>query len=181
MSTPPFQLILVLGGCRSGKSNFALRLASRLGRRKLFVATATAFDDEMRERIAKHRAARGPDWTTVEEPLAPGRALSQSDAHDVAVIDCLTLWLGNLLHHNTAAGQPFAELLDQLGKRRSHVIAVSNEVGLGIVPDNPLARRFRDEQGRLNQQIAAIADTVVLMAAGLPMTLKGKPPEPLDS
>ncbi|MBI5394586.1 MAG: bifunctional adenosylcobinamide kinase/adenosylcobinamide-phosphate guanylyltransferase [Verrucomicrobia bacterium] len=187
MATPQHQLILVLGGCRSGKSTFALQLAARLGRRKLFLATAEPLDDEMRERIAQHRMARGPDWTTLEEAHDPARVLDERAAKfDVVLIDCLTVWLGNLLapHH----GQPsrleparVVNLLVALGARQSHIIAVSNEVGLGIVPENELARRFRDEQGRLNQQIATIADTVVFMAAGLPMVLKGTLPGPHGS
>ncbi len=182
MATTPHQRILILGGCRSGKSTLALQFAARLGRRKLFLATAEALDDEMRERIAQHRMARGPDWTTIEEAHDPARVLVQRGLEfDVVLIDCLTVWLGNLLapHHSQPSRFEPARaqsLLDALAKRPAHIIAVSNEVGLGIVPENELARRFRDEQGRLNQQIAAIADTVVFMAAGLPMVLKGKLP-----
>lgn len=180
MDTTP-QLVLVLGGCRSGKSRFALELAERMGKRRLFVATAEPFDDEMRERIAKHRAARGPEWQTVEAPLALAEALRERAGKvDVALVDCLTVWLGNLLcpEHQPPRSQEDAvpSLLAELGRRRAHVVVVSNEVGLGIVPENALARRFRDEQGRLNQQVAAIADCVVFVAAGLPMTLKGKLP-----
>ena len=179
MDTTP-QLVLVLGGCRSGKSRFAQELAERLGKRKLFVATAEPFDDEMRERIAKHRAARGLEWQTVEAPVALAEAMRENAGQaDVVLVDCLTVWLGNLL----CAEQParrhddaVPSLLAELGRRRSHVVVVSNEVGLGIVPENALARRFRDEQGRLNQQVAAVADCVVFVAAGLPMALKGTLP-----
>jgi adenosylcobinamide kinase/adenosylcobinamide-phosphate guanylyltransferase len=187
MPSPQHQLILVLGGCRSGKSTLALQLATRLGKRKMFLATAEPLDDEMSERINKHRAARRPDWTTIEEAHDPARVLTESGAKfDVVLIDCLTLWLGNLLAPHarpTSRIEPvsLANLLVALGARQSHIVAVSNEVGLGIVPDNELARRFRDKQGRLNQQIAAIADTVVFMAAGLPMVLKGKLPSPPSS
>jgi len=182
MDTTTPQLVLILGGCRSGKSRFALELAARLGKRKLFVATAEPFDDEMRERIAKHRADRGPDWQTVEAPVALAEALQDHAAEaDVVVVDCLTVWLGNLLcpEHQPPRWQADAisSLLAGLAKRPAHIIVVSNEVGLGIVPDNALARRFRDEQGRLNQQVAAIADTVVFVAAGLPVMLKGKLPQ----
>ncbi|MCX6900297.1 MAG: bifunctional adenosylcobinamide kinase/adenosylcobinamide-phosphate guanylyltransferase [Verrucomicrobia bacterium] len=182
MDTTTPQLVLVLGGCRSGKSRFALELAARLGKRKLFVATAEPFDDEMRERIAKHRADRGPDWQTVEAPVGLAEALRDHAAEaDVVVVDCLTVWLGNLLcpEHQPLRWQPgsISSLLAGLAKRCAHIIVVSNEVGLGIVPDNALARRFRDEQGRLNQQVAAIADSVVFVAAGLPVTLKGKLPQ----
>ena len=174
-------LILVLGGCRSGKSALALQLAARLGRRRLFVATAEPLDDEMRARIARHRAVRGPDWTTVEAPVSLTTALRQRAADfDVVLVDCLTLWVGNLMGRGNKRpmrlAERFVELLTELTARRTNVILVSNEVGLGIVPDNELARRFRDEQGRLNQQVAAIADTVVFVAAGLPMVLKGKLP-----
>jgi len=171
------QLILVLGGCRSGKSAFALQLAARLGRRKLFLATAEPSDDEMRVRIAKHRAARGPDWTTVEAPVALTTALrQQTNGFDVALVDCLTVWLGNLMCRQQEPAPLVTDLLAELAARRTNVVLVSNEVGLGIVPDNELGRRFRDEQGRLNQQVAAIADTVVFVAAGLPVVLKGKLP-----
>jgi len=181
MDTTTPQLVLVLGGCRSGKSRFALELAGRLGKRKLFVATAEPFDDEMRERIAKHREARGPEWQTVEAPVALAEALRERAGQaDVALVDCLTVWLGNLFcpEHQPPRWQTDAvpSLLAELGRRRAHVVVVSNEVGLGIVPENALARRFRDEQGRLNQQVAAIADCVVFVAAGLPMALKGKLP-----
>ena len=181
MDTTLPHLALVLGGCRSGKSRFALELAARLGKRKLFIATAEPFDDEMRERIAKHRADRGPEWQTVEAPVALDEALRNHAADaDVIVVDCLTVWLGNLLcsEHPPSRWKPDAvpSLLAALAGRRVYVIAVSNEVGLGIVPDNALARRFRDEQGQLNQQVAAIADSVVIVAAGLPLTLKGKLP-----
>jgi adenosylcobinamide kinase/adenosylcobinamide-phosphate guanylyltransferase len=176
------QLVLVLGGCRSGKSRFAQALAERLGKRKTFVATAEPFDDEMRERIARHRAARGPEWHAVEAPVALAGAIRDETAKaDVVLVDCLTVWLGNLLcpEHQPPRWRDEAipSLLDQLRRRRGHVVVVSNEVGLGIVPDNALARRFRDEQGRLNQQVAAIADCVVFVAAGLPLVLKGVLPQ----
>jgi adenosylcobinamide kinase/adenosylcobinamide-phosphate guanylyltransferase len=176
------QLVLVLGGCRSGKSRFAQALAERLGKRKTFIATAEPFDDEMRERIAKHRAARGPEWQTIEAPVALAGAIRDETAKaDVVLVDCLTVWLGNLLcpeHQPTRwRDDTVPALLDELQRRRGHVVVVSNEVGLGIVPDNALARRFRDEHGRLNQQVAGIADCVVFLAAGLPLVLKGKLPQ----
>jgi adenosylcobinamide kinase / adenosylcobinamide-phosphate guanylyltransferase len=181
MNTTTPSLVLIVGGCRSGKSRFALELASRLGKRKVFIATAEPFDDEMRERIAKHRAARGPEWRTVEAPVALDQAVRDHAADaDVIVIDCLTVWLGNLLFPDPQSSRwkpdAFSSLLAALAARRVHVIAVSDEVGMGIVPENALARRFRDEQGRLNQQVAALADSVVFMAAGLPLALKGKLP-----
>lgn len=187
MNTPPRQLILVLGGCRSGKSTFAQHLAARLGERKLFLATAEPLDGEMRARIATHRATRGPDWTTIEEAYDPARVLAKhGPGFDVILLDCLTVWLGNLLapHHRPPAPIEPARAVDflvALGTRQTHIVVVSNEVGLGIVPDNELARCFRDEQGRLNQQVAAIADTVVFMAAGLPIVLKGTLPPSASS
>lgn len=171
-------LTLVLGGCRSGKSRYALELASRLGWRRLFIATAEPFDDEMRARIAKHRADRGPEWRTVEAPVALDEAVRNRTADaDVVVIDCLTVWLANLMCSDPQASRwntdSIPSLLAALVARRAHIIAVSNEVGMGIVPESALSRRFRDEQGRLNQQVAAIADNVTFVAAGLPLALKG--------
>ncbi len=178
---PTPHLALILGGCRSGKIRFAMELASRLGRHKLFIATAQPFDEEMRARIAKHQADRGSEWRTVEAPVALDDALRHRIVDvDVIVIDCLTVWLGNLMCADppTLQGVPDAvpALLAALAARSAHVIAVSNEVGMGIVPENALARRFRDEQGRLNQRVAAIADSVTFIAAGLPMPLKGRLP-----
>ncbi|PTX02225.1 bifunctional adenosylcobinamide kinase/adenosylcobinamide-phosphate guanylyltransferase [Pararhodobacter aggregans] len=168
---------LVLGGARSGKSALAERLTLSVAQgAPLYIATAQAWDDEMRERIALHRAQRdGQGWQTLEVPLDLAAALS--DIKDQTVlIDCLTLWLTNhlLAEHDLAAET--ATLLSALAVRAAPTILVSNEVGLGIVPDNALARRFRDDAGRLNQRVAALADTVVFTAAGLPMVLKGALP-----
>lgn len=168
---------LVLGGARSGKSALAERLTlSVMQGAPLYIATAQAWDEEMRERIALHRAQRdGQGWQTLEVPLTLASVLS--DIKDQAVlIDCLTLWLTNhlLAEHDLAAETD--ALLAALAARPAPTVLVSNEVGLGIVPDNALARRFRDEAGRLNQRVAALADTVVFTAAGLPMVLKGALP-----
>lgn len=165
---------LVLGGARSGKSALAERLTLSIAQgAPLYIATAQAWDDEMRDRIALHRAQRdGQGWQTLEVPLDLATALS--DIKDQAVlVDCLTLWLTNhlLAEHDLAAET--AALLSALAGRAAPTILVSNEVGLGIVPDNALARRFRDEAGRLNQRVAALAETVVFTAAGLPLVLKG--------
>lgn len=141
---------------------------------RLYIATAQALDEEMRARIAEHRQRRDESWASLEVPLDLAAAMDGvRGRYHVALVDCLTLWLSNLM---LAGRDPAAErprLLAALGATDMPVIAVSNEVGLGIVPDNALARRFRDEQGRLNAEVAAIADRVVLMTAGLPLTLKG--------
>jgi adenosylcobinamide kinase/adenosylcobinamide-phosphate guanylyltransferase len=135
------------------------------------IATAQALDTEMEERIARHRAERGPRWRTLEAPLDLAGALDRVDASEIAVIDCLTLWVSNLMHAERDAEHEAAELIFALHGR--DVLLVSNEVGLGIVPDNVLARRFRDVAGRLNQRVAAAADRVLFIAAGLPLVLKG--------
>jgi adenosylcobinamide kinase/adenosylcobinamide-phosphate guanylyltransferase len=159
---------LVGGGSRSGKSRYALDRARALGSRIAFVATAEAYDSEMRDRIARHQAERGPEFTTFEEPRELTSLLNRIDGQfPVIVVDCLTLWLTNRM----LAG---LDAEDLTAPRRSEVIYVTNEVGCGIVPDNELARRFRDEQGRLNQRVAAAADNVIWMAFGLPLALKGR-------
>jgi adenosylcobinamide kinase/adenosylcobinamide-phosphate guanylyltransferase len=165
--------LFVLGGARSGKSRYAQARAEALGGRPVFVATAEAFDDEMRARIAQHQADRDARWRTVEAPRdLPGAidALSGSDA--VVLVDCLTLWLSNLLLAEADLAIAATELCAAIGRFDGDLLLVSNEVGWGIVPDNALARRFADEAGRLNQAVAAAADEVVLLAAGLPLTLK---------
>lgn len=161
---------LVLGGARAGKSGYALALL----RGGLFVATAESGDDEMAERIAAHRAERGDSWTTVEEPLdLPDVLRHHANDSRPLLVDCLTLWLSNLMHRDRDIDHATAALLAALDERRGETVLVTNEVGLGIVPDNALGRRFRDAQGTLNRRIAARADRVVFMAAGLPLTLKG--------
>jgi len=167
---------LILGGARSGKSALAVRLARSSGLAVTVVATATAGDVEMAERIARHRAARPPEWRVVEEPMALAAALRAECAADrLVIVDCLTLWLSNLLLAETPLESERAGLLDALPVLPGRVLLVANEVGLGIVPENALARRFRDEQGALNQAVAALSDRVTLVAAGLPVVLKGPP------
>jgi adenosylcobinamide kinase/adenosylcobinamide-phosphate guanylyltransferase len=162
---------LVLGGARSGKSAFAETLAHAPDR--VYVATATAGDDEMRERIAHHRARRGEGWRTIEEPLELVAALArEAGAGRAVLVDCLTLWLSNLMHAERDVEAQTRELVACLREARGAVVLVSNEVGLGLVPDAPLGRRFRDAQGRLNQAVAGVADDVVFIAAGLPLWLK---------
>jgi adenosylcobinamide kinase/adenosylcobinamide-phosphate guanylyltransferase len=165
--------LFVLGGTRSGKSRYAQARAEMLAGRHHFVATAEAFDDEMRDRIARHQADRDARWQTIEAPRhlpAVLDALSAPDA--VVLVDCLTLWLSNLLLAGADPEQDENELCSAITRFAGHIILVSNEVGLGIVPANALARRFGDAAGRLNQAVAATAAEVVLLAAGLPLTLK---------
>jgi adenosylcobinamide kinase/adenosylcobinamide-phosphate guanylyltransferase len=166
--------ILVGGGARSGKSDFALRLARRLGSRRVFVATAQAFDDEMRTRIADHRRTRGADFETVEEPLDLPETLRKI-AGAVVVVDCLTLWLSNLLLRDDDPKRVLAavdELALVLGERRRTVILVTNEVGMGIVPETALGRSFRDLAGTAHQRLAALADEVYFAALGVMLRVK---------
>jgi adenosylcobinamide kinase/adenosylcobinamide-phosphate guanylyltransferase len=164
-------VILVGGGARSGKSRYALELARKHSGRRGFLATAQAFDDEMRERIAQHRRERGPEFATFEEPLeVADQILRCRSVVDVLVVDCLTLWVSNLLLENREPNP--GALLDAAKHLGFTCILVTNEVGSGIVPENALARRFRDLAGSLNQQVAASADEVYLMAFGVPLRVK---------
>ncbi|MFZ5700696.1 MAG: bifunctional adenosylcobinamide kinase/adenosylcobinamide-phosphate guanylyltransferase [Pseudomonadota bacterium] len=167
--------LLVLGGARSGKSRYAQARAEALTGELVYVATAQGFDQEMRERIALHRTDRGPRWSTVEAPLELAEAITaHSRPGTVVLVDCLTLWASNLIlaEHETAAAT--AGLLRAVLDAPGPVILVANEVGLGIVPDNALARHFRDVAGRINQELATEVDEVVMMVAGLPLVLKPK-------
>ncbi|WP_084582659.1 bifunctional adenosylcobinamide kinase/adenosylcobinamide-phosphate guanylyltransferase [Sphingomonas azotifigens] len=165
--------LLVLGGARSGKSRYAQARAESMPGDLIFVATAQALDDEMEDRIARHRADRGPRWSTLDVPLDLPAAIDAEAAPDrVLLIDCLTLWTSNLLFADRDLDTETAALADAVAAAKGPVILVANEVGLGIVPDNALARRFRDAAGRLNQAIAAVADEVQFVAAGLPLRLK---------
>jgi adenosylcobinamide kinase/adenosylcobinamide-phosphate guanylyltransferase len=168
---------LILGGARSGKTAFGERLALRSGARPAYIATAEVLDNDMRDRIASHRTSRAQRFTTIEEPIALPRALIRAGAdHDVILVDCLTLWITNLLVANddvaSAVGELCATLLEQ---RDTRIILVSNEVGLGIVPDNAMARTFRDLAGSAHQRLAEVCDNVYFIAAGLPLTMKGDP------
>ncbi len=163
---------LVLGGARSGKSARALALGAQPPH--VFVATAEALDDEMRDRILRHKAERGPDWGLAEAPLELAGTIQAHAGEGVTlVVDCLTLWLSNLMHQNRDVEAETASLLAALGAAPGRVVLVSNEVGMGLAPTNALGREFRDAQGRLNQRVAAAADHVEFVAAGLPLTLKG--------
>ncbi|MBZ9820467.1 bifunctional adenosylcobinamide kinase/adenosylcobinamide-phosphate guanylyltransferase [Mesorhizobium sp. CA4] len=166
------KLTFILGGARSGKSSHAESLTTANPSPWTYIATAQAYDDEMRERIALHRSRRGEGWVTVDAPLGLVGAIEALPDHQPVLIDCLTLWLTN---HMLAGHDVEAEcrrLKDTMSRPRGPWFVVSNEVGLGIVPDNALARRFRDAAGRLNQQVAATADSVLMMVAGLPLKVK---------
>jgi adenosylcobinamide kinase/adenosylcobinamide-phosphate guanylyltransferase len=164
---------LVLGGARSGKSAFAERMIAESGLARVYLATATAGDGEMQDRIAHHRGRRGSDWTTVEEPLALIDVLTQVSRPGCAVlVDCLTLWLSNLMLAGRDLDVEANRLAEFLGVAANPVVLVSNEVGLGIVPETRLGRDFRDAQGRLNQMVASSVPNVVFVAAGLPLWLK---------
>jgi adenosylcobinamide kinase/adenosylcobinamide-phosphate guanylyltransferase len=164
---------LVLGGARSGKSAFAEKMIGDSGLTPIYLATATADDDEMRNRIVHHRTQRGDGWITVEESLALVDALTREATHGRAVlVDCLTLWLSNLMFAERDPDVEARRLTRFLGVAKYPVVLVSNEVGLGLVPETPLGRNFRDAQGRLNQIVAANVPNVVFIAAGLPLWLK---------
>ena len=168
-----WDLHLVLGGARSGKSRFAEQTARAHGKPLIYIATAEAHDDEMRARIAQHQEARGSDWQTIEGPQDLAAELAAAtDPERAVLIDCLTLWLSNRLLAEADLDAECEALVNVLDARAGPVVAVSNEVGLSIVPDNALARRFRDAQGRLNQAVASVATHVTFIAAGLPLTLK---------
>jgi adenosylcobinamide kinase/adenosylcobinamide-phosphate guanylyltransferase len=169
------QSTLVIGGARSGKSRYAEQLVTSLRPPWVYVATAEPSDDEMAARIADHRNRRGNQWQTIEAPLDLVGALQVISATSTALVDCLTLWLSNLMLANRDVEAEIQRLEQAVDRCRSPLVLVSNEVGSGIVPDNALARRFRDFQGRLNQGVAARMDRVVLVVAGLPMFLKGHP------
>lgn len=165
---------LVLGGARSGKSAYAEGLIENSGLKPVYLATGRAFDDEMRDRISSHRQRRGDIWSTIEEPLDLAGALEElSDRRNAVLVDCLTLWLSNLLLDGRDIEGESGRLCHSLNKHDGPVVLVSNEVGLGIVPDNEMARAFRDHAGRLHQHIASLADTVWFVAAGLPLKMKG--------
>ena len=171
LSIPP--VTLVLGGARSGKSGYAEKLITAQTARWVYMATATAGDREMEERIRQHQRRRGEGWSTVEVPLDLVAGLSQqADEETVILVDCLTLWLSNMLFAELNVEYETERLVACLTELPGRAILVSNEVGLGIVPENALARRFRDDAGRLNQAVAAVADAVIFVAAGLPLQLK---------
>ncbi len=171
------ELIFVIGGCRSGKSTYALQTAERIpGSRKIFIATCLPQDDEMAQRVARHQKERSQKWTTFEAPLhLPEAILQNSPNADIMLIDCLTLWVSNLLMETSDEKQIeeiVSHLIDTLEKASCPIILVSNEVGTGIVPENQLARQFRDLTGWVNQAVARCAGQVVWMVAGIPVVIK---------
>lgn len=178
-SLPPVSL--VLGGARSGKSTHAEKLVAgtlfgATPQPAVYIATAEAGDVEMATRIMAHRARRGGGWTTIEEPLKLGEALEAAAVHGQPVlVDCLTLWLSNLMHAGEDVDAATDDLVRTLDGCRSPVVFVSNELGLGLVPETSLGRSFRDAMGRLNMRVAERADRVIFMAAGLPLTMKDRP------
>ena len=164
---------LILGGARSGKSAYAQSLAEAHAPDRLYLATATPGDEEMAARIARHRAERGAGWTTVEEPLELASALvAHAKLGRVVVADCLTLWLSNLILAGRDPGPAVSALAEAIGGLEGPVVFISNEVGMGLVPDNKLGREFRDRQGRANREIGCACDAVIFVAAGLPLQLK---------
>jgi adenosylcobinamide kinase/adenosylcobinamide-phosphate guanylyltransferase len=175
--TSQFRVALVLGGARSGKSRYGLGLAARCSAPRLFVATCEPRDAEMEARIAAHQRERGSDWTTQEVPVELAATLSAAhDHYGVILVDCLTMWVSNLLLQEGAPPgriQTACEgLVESLQKTVTPTILISNEVGMGIVPDNPLSREFRDQAGWLHQRLAQVADLVVLVVAGVPLLIK---------
>jgi adenosylcobinamide kinase / adenosylcobinamide-phosphate guanylyltransferase len=182
------QINLITGGSRSGKSNYAQTMAEALSGPRTYIATCLPLDDEMKARIAKHQAQRQTSqWLTIEEPLALTDALRKTRQSRVCLVDCLTLWVNNLLYETETRGQTITEsdlalhcrdVLKACSELDGTVILVTNEVGMGIVPDHPQTRHFRDLAGRCNQIMAAGADRVVLVVSGLPLCIKGSLPYP---
>jgi len=171
-------MILITGGCRSGKSRFALDYANQYFSKKLYLATCEALDEEMAQRIEHHKKMRSPEWQTIEEPIEIVNKIRRyGDEVDVILLDCITLWLSNLLmrrKNDSEIMEEVSRLIDTMKEKRTSFILVSNEVGLGIVPVDPLSRRFRDLSGMANQKIAEVVNTVILMVSGIPIFLKGK-------
>lgn len=172
------KMTFIIGGARSGKSSFALKKAEEIGRKRLYIATAQPLDDEMRQRIESHKRGRGRGWDTTEEPVDIAKVVKDGGKrYDVMVIDCLTLWLSNLIEEGDGTGgenlkKRLDDLIDASKISKAHVIIVSNEIGLGIVPENRLARGFRDLEGMVNQRVAQAASEVYFVVSGIPMRLK---------
>lgn len=170
------KLTVVLGGAASGKSSFAETLTKGAGRSLIYFATAQVFDEEMRAKVSRHKVMRGEKWHTIEEPLEVGAALAKVDANKAVLLDCATMWLSNHLIAENDISKAESALFGGLAQCPAPVIVVSNEVGHSVVPENALARRFQQAQGELNQKLAAEADLVVNVIAGLPQVLKGTLP-----
>jgi len=171
------ELTVVIGGAASGKSDFAEELVADSGRSKVYLATAQAHDNEMTAKIIRHRKSRGNGWRTVEAPLDLSNALADVADSDIVLLDCATLWLTNHLLSGSDPTEAQASLFSALVVCKAPVVIVTNEVGAGIVPENPLARRFRESQGLLNRSLATKAELVINVVAGLPMVLKGSLPK----
>jgi adenosylcobinamide kinase / adenosylcobinamide-phosphate guanylyltransferase len=169
------KIIFVLGGARSGKSTFALQEASALEGRKAFIATAEALDEEMRLRINNHKKERGKQWTTIEEPFHISQTLDEvKDFHDVVFIDCLTLWVSNMMHAGFDINSAVDELINVIAQDCPALLyIVSNEVGMGLVPETVLGRTYRDNLGYVNRMVAEVATDVYFMAAGIALKIKG--------
>ena len=172
------EIIFVIGGCRSGKSSYAMQAAEKVpAEQKIFIATCVPQDDEMKRRVARHQKERSQNWVTVEAPLdLPEAILQNSRRGDVILVDCLTLWVSNLLIETgdeKKTEDTISQLIEVLEKAICPIVLVSNEVGTGIVPENQLARQFRDITGWVNQAVAKCANKVVWMVAGIPVTVKG--------
>ena len=167
--------LLITGGARSGKSSFAEQRVKAFGAPLVYIATAEAFDSEMKDRIALHKARRGPDWKTVHAPLNLPQALREADGKGPCLVDCLTIWLNNLMFAEQGTATAADQLVAAIAARSDPVVLVTNEVGSGIVPENALARRFRDEAGRMNQIIAAAVDEVYISISGIPVRIKPQP------
>lgn len=164
---------LVLGGARSGKSRYGEQLVEQTKGEHIYIATAQAWDGEMQDRISHHQKRRGDNWSLIEEPLALADVLrSQITSNQIVLVDCLTLWLSNLMGAEKNIDANVDDLIDALGACKGRVVFISNEVGQGIVPDNALARLFRDEAGRMHQRLAGVCDAAVMVVAGLPLVLK---------
>ena len=170
-------LTLVLGGAASGKSAYGEQIVKKCGLNRVYLATAQAFDDEMRRKVENHIKERGDGWQTIEAPIDVVSAISSCTPGDVILFDCATMWLSNIMLAERDIRSDTEILLNTLAKAPCPIVIISNEVGHGIVPDNRLGRSFREAQGKLNQQLAAQSETVVFVTAGLPMALKGSLPE----
>jgi adenosylcobinamide kinase/adenosylcobinamide-phosphate guanylyltransferase len=172
------KLIFITGGCRSGKSQYALDYANRHFQKKLYLATCQALDEEMMQRVENHKRLRGPEWLTMEEPIEIVDQMKRfGDGVEVILLDCLTLWISNLLlkwDNDLKIMEETDRLIHTLRERRTSILIVSNEVGMGIVPADSLSRRFRDLSGVTNQKISGEADAVIFMISGMPIFLKGK-------
>ncbi|MDT8316696.1 MAG: bifunctional adenosylcobinamide kinase/adenosylcobinamide-phosphate guanylyltransferase [bacterium] len=188
------EFIFITGGRRSGKSAYALDLAESIGKKRLYIATAEALDDEMKNRIARHQKERGDSWVTAEEPIDVAGVIEKAKGHDVILIDCLTLWLCNIMHKNVPlpstpsregrgsnlieGDEEVLSRIDSLANacinNKTTVIAVTNELGLGVIPGDPLSRRYTDLAGIMNQRMAAAANRVVMTVSGIALTIKGQ-------